>query len=352
MAISKAAVFNERLRRQGLLPPAKGREDYLALFARLQPVSPPYFSCPGSPPSLRHRTTFDDMELAGRFRERRELVKGRFLNKTIGYVLDSDLALYANAFQRPLAKMTWLQRQVFETLQTTGPLTPRQLSEETGLLNKEIMPALHRLQEAFLVYEDQLTTDPERGWYIFATEWPDITVCAEQWETAAAEVLLRFLAAHVFASASQVKDWSGWGSKDVQRLLAGLESRGAVIPATVDGFGEGWLRTEDADLPTEPAPPTVFLLHKADPLVRAHAGELKTQFPGMEVLQYLLIDGAFQGAVLGHWRIGPHDVDDIVVTLPSAERSARKDEIIRAVAWGYQPPFSHIRQYAGESIMG
>ncbi|MHB9023100.1 MAG: hypothetical protein ACYC7E_02855 [Armatimonadota bacterium] len=149
-----------------------------------------------------------------------------------------------------------------------------------------------------------------------------------------------------------MKDWSGWGGKDVQRLLGGLESRGAVIPATIPGLGDGLLRVEDADLSTEPAPPTVFMLHKADPLVRAHASGLKEQFPGVEVLQYLLIDGAFQGAVLGHWRIGPHDVEDIAVTLPPAERTTRQDEIIRAVAWGYQPPFSHIRQYAGAGVEG
>jgi hypothetical protein len=36
-----------------------------------------------------------------------------------------------------------------------GGLTPQQIKEETGLLNQEIMPALHRLQEAFVVYEDR-----------------------------------------------------------------------------------------------------------------------------------------------------------------------------------------------------
>jgi hypothetical protein len=34
-------------------------------------------------------------------------------------------------------------------------LTIQQIKEDTGLLVKEITPVLHRLQEAFLVYEDQ-----------------------------------------------------------------------------------------------------------------------------------------------------------------------------------------------------
>ena len=54
-------------------------------------------------------------------------------------------------------------------------------------------------------------------------------------------------------------------------------------------------------------------MHRADPLVKSHSSELKDRFGGEEVLQYLLIDGEFAGAVLGHWRIGPRDVDDILL---------------------------------------
>jgi hypothetical protein len=172
----------------------------------------------------------------------------------------------------------------------------------------------------------------------------------EQVARTASTVLLRFLESHVFATVQQVKDWSGWSTNDVKRLLASLESCGLVVPAAVAGLGEGWLRVEEVQLTAAPAPPTVFMLHKADPLVRSHATELKERYHGAEVLQYLLIDGAFQGAVLGHWRIGPHDVEDIVLDLPAEERAARREAIIRAVSWGYQPPFSHIRRYAGEAI--
>jgi len=350
MDITRDSILAERLRRQGLLQPVTTYEEYTALFALIGPVSPVYFSCPGSPPSITHRAAFDDMELAGRFRERRELVKGRFLNKTLGYVLEGDLELYANAFRRPLEGMTWTQREVFHALETAGPLTPRQLSEETGLMNKEVMPALHRLQEAFLVYEDQPTTDWERGWYVFESEWPEITIAEERREEAASAVLLRFLQSHVFATAGQMKDWSGWAGRDVKRLLDCLAAHGAILPVNVAGLGDGWMRAEDVDLQATAAPPTVFMLHKSDPLVRSHASELKERYHGLEVLQYLLIDGAFRGAALGHWRIGPHDVDDIVVELPATEQDARREEIIRAVGWGYRPPYSRIRKYAGRNV--
>ena len=152
MDITRETILAERLCRQRLLEPVGTAEEYAALFALLQPVAPYFFSCPGSPPTLVHRTAFNEQPLIERLREGRAVVKGRFLGGTIGYVLEGDLAGYANAFRRPLEKMTWTQRQVFQALQHTGPLTPRQLAEETDLMNKEVMPALHRLQEAFLVY--------------------------------------------------------------------------------------------------------------------------------------------------------------------------------------------------------
>ena len=51
--------------------------------------------------------------------------------------------------------------------------------------------------------------------------------------------------------------------------------------------------------------------------------ELKERFGGLEVLQYLLIDRNFAGAVCGHWRIGPHDVEEMASsTGPTGTRQA------------------------------
>lgn len=350
MSSTKEAIFAERLRRQRLLDPVKTPEEYASLFRLLQPVSPVYFSCPGDPPSLVHRAVFDDRDVSSGWRKTREIVKGRFLGGTIGYVFSEELGLYANAFQRPLVRLSRDQELVFDTLMHVGPLTPRQIKEETGLLNKEVMPILHRLQQAFLVYEDQLDTDWERAWYIFSQEWPDLVIEPDRWEAAAEEVLRRFLSTHVFASVEQVKDWSGWSVKDIKHLLRLVQANGDITSCTIDGLGEGWISTEDTIVDTLAPSSTVFMLHKADPLVRAGISELKRRFAGLEVLQYLLIDGDFRGAVCGHWRIGPHDVEDIVIDLPAKERMARKSEIIDAVAWKYRPPSHRILRYAGEAI--
>jgi len=350
MRNAKEAIFVERLRRQRLADPVKTPEEYTALFRALQPVSPIFFSYPGSAPALVHRAGFDDQVLTADWRRTRKIVKGRFLSGTIGYVLREDLALYANAFQRPLSKFNSNQQLVYDTLAHVGPLAPRQIKEETGLLNKEIMPILHRLQEAFLVYEDQVDSDWERAWHVFEREWPGVSIQPELCERAAKEVLSRFLHAHIFATLDQIKSWSGWPAKDINHLLRSLEANGIVTACGIEGLGDGWIHADDTSLDCKEPLHSVFMLHKADSLARTAMGELRSRSAGLEVLQYLLIDGEFQGAVCGHWRIGPHDVEDIVLDLPENERMARKDEILEAVAWKYHPPSHHILRYDGQPV--
>jgi len=348
--IDQATVFAERLRRQRLTEPLENPDDYTELFRLLQPVSPVASSAPGDPPRLVHRTVFDNGAVADQMREQRIMIKGRFLGGTIGYVLAEDLELYANAFCRQLSRFSDIQQTVLDLLQYAGPLTPRQLKEETGLLNKQIMPALHRLQQAFMVYEDQVDSDWERSWYDFAAEWPEINLDEGQWESAAAQVLRRFLHGHVFATMEQLKDWSRLPSRPLTKLVGDMEENNILVPQKVEGLGEGWICAEDVSLKAYKPTRSVFMLHKSDFLVRSHVRELKRRFGEYEVLQYLLIDGSFQGAVLGHWRIGPHDVDNIIVELPTAERKDRRKEILSAVEWQYQPPHSNILSYDGEKV--
>ena len=233
-------------------------------------------------------------------------------------------------------------------VQQLGPLTPRQLKAETGLLNKQIMPALHRLQQAFLVYEDQTDSDWERAWYDMASEWPDLELNPAD-ETATREVVLRVVQNDVFITFEQLTDWAQLPAKRLREAVVALEDSRAVVPLAVAGLGEGWIRADLRTIAAFDTPRGVWMLHKADPLVRSHASELKRRFGGLETLQYLLIDGAFSGAVCGHWRISAHDVEDIALDLPRGERDARRAEILAAVAAVYQPPGSRILRYAGRA---
>ena len=155
-AADAPSILAERLRRQGLARPIARVAGFETLFRRLQPVSTGALVRPGSPPRLAHRTRFDSEAVADTLRPTRRIVKGRFQGGGVGYVHASDLALYANAFRRPIGEMSVTQAQVYEALRDGGPLTSSLLKEETGLLKKQINPALQRLQEACLLYEDQV----------------------------------------------------------------------------------------------------------------------------------------------------------------------------------------------------
>ena len=129
-----------------------------------------------------------------------------------------------------------------------------------------------------------------------------------------------------------------------------MEHSRAIVPMKVEGLGEGWTLSKEAPPESNQLPPTVFMLHRSDILVRSQATELKRRFGDREILQYLLIDGRFRGAVLGHWRIGPYDVENIILELPAGQREARQEEVLQAVRWGYRPPNHNILRYDGKLL--
>ncbi len=164
------------MERHGFARRAQTDGEFRRLVQTLQPLAPEYMSMPGSAPRLMHRTSNDDEEMANRLRASRELVKGRFAAGNVSYVLQEDLELYATAFRKPLSRFNDEHDLIQRTLQSTGPgpLSTRQLREETGLSHKKIMPAVHRLQQAFLLYEDQEDESWERPWSLFESEWPEV----------------------------------------------------------------------------------------------------------------------------------------------------------------------------------
>ena len=67
-------------------------------------------------------------------------------------------------------------------------------------------------------------------------------------------------------------------------------------------------------------------------------------------LQYLLIDGELKGAVLGHWRFRPYDVEDIVLLLPKDECQRREKKVLAVVSYSYKPPHHNILKYCGNKL--
>jgi hypothetical protein len=343
------SILAARMKAQGFADPLRDEADYPDLFQRLQPVSPIAMTYPGNPPALVKRTAFDSAEASDDLRADRLVVKARFLDGTVGYVMVRDLGDYAVAFRKQPKRLNPTEREVLAAVRELGPITPRLLKEETGILAKKVGPALAKLQRAFLVFEDQTETNWERGWSTFSSAFPDLDLDAMDREAAALRILDRFFESMVFATLQQVRDWSGLPQRELKLWVEALATDERIRAASIEGLGDGWMWSGFKFSRATPRK-SVHMLHLQDGLVRAHRTELKEHFKGREILQFLLIDGTFGGAVCGHWRIGPHDVDDIVLDLPRREKADRKNEILEEVATTYAGDRHRILRYDGKTV--
>lgn len=344
-----------RLERQRFSRPAAGEEEYCALFRAISPVFPVYWSCPGSPPELSLRAGFDGKALCFQKRAVRELVKGRFQNGSIAYIFADELPLYAAVYRKAPPDIPQA-RVILELLEREGPLTIQLIKDFTGMLVKEITPVLHKLQTAFLVFEDQTDNEWDRAWYRFDQVFPDTRLDSIPREQALETLALRFARMHLRIDAEMLRSFYRFSLKEGKALLERLAAEGKLV-----WDGTGYLTPEDASLLKQRAEagevpePSVYVLHRNDFIVRSCEHLLTKQFPArkaqqQDVLYYLLIDGRFQGAVYGRFRNGPFEVEDVVPVLDPEEALLRKEEILAALSRVCDPQKSPARLYCGEPL--
>ena len=318
------------MKRQHLTHKADESE-YISLYRDLQPGQNVYWNGFGDPPSLTFRADFDDIEFNRLWQADRSLLKGRFVGGNLGWIMKDDFELFACLFCKPLDKPTEKQLVIKELIEREGPFNIQQIKEITGMLVKEITPVLHRLQEAFLIYEDQYDGEWDRGWYKFSEMFPDVNINKYTKTEALKIILQRFSYRQVCFNAEMVKSFYKLPAKIIKEAMASLASEG-VIEETENG----WLLKKDIELlekyETKPAN-FVYAMHRNDFLVKSNEYWLKEKFkhPEHETLQYLLIDGEFRGAVVGHFRNGPYDLEDVILDLSAEEAADRKAEILEAV---------------------
>ncbi len=334
--MKQQAMIALRLKRQHLVQKAD-EGAYTALYRDLQPGQNVYWNGFGQPPTLSFRADFDDLSFNRDRQLSRALLKGRFSGGNLGWIMKEDLELFACLYQKPLSNPTDIQMYLLGLIEREGPFNIAQIKEESGLLVKEITPALHRLQEAFLIYEDQYDGEWDRGWYRFAEMFPAVDLNRYTKVEALKIVLQRFAYRMVWFDLEMAKSFYKLPAKEIKTALQELIAEDILTEQ--DG---GYLRCADADiLITEEAEQAsfVYAIHRNDVLYKAYEPRLKklvAEWIGgavltydHEPLQYLLIDGEFCGAVVGHFRNGPYDLNDVI--LADASFAARKDEILSAV---------------------
>jgi len=342
-----------RMKRQNLYE-AVGRNEYETLFRNMSPVPTMYWTRPGDPPTLPSHADFDDYEYNTRCRARRELLKGRFGGGTIAYVTKEDMELFGCLYQKEISRYTQTQSEIIELFEQEGPMNIKLIKELTGLLVKAISPQLHKLQEAFVVYEDQLDNEWDRGWYLFKSEFPEIDLSRYTKKEALKRLLPRVFHLMVFADDEQLKSYYRLPVKQISEAVRELVQEGALVEIIIEGK-KGYMRPEDITYlesnTLDPYEPKIILIQKNDFLARAYADRMKSAFPAdWDSLYYILVDGEFHGIVAGRFRFGPHDVEDIMLDLSEYEKRERREEIIEAVYQIFDKDSSPIKRYCGHAM--
>jgi len=308
------------------------KKEYVKLYRDLSPGLNLHWHGFGQPPCLVNRTDFDDVAYNGKRQLERTLVKGRFQNGNIGFVEAEQMEVFACMYSKPYHPNEYTET-LLHLIEREGPMNIQLMKEMTGLLVKEITPALHRLQEAFLLFEDQNDGEWDRAWYQFEEIFPEADRKRYTRQQALECVLPGLFYRFVYLTTENVRHFYGLPKKDISAALKKMEKEGKL---TV--WQDGWIMPSDKALLEEKQYEPVhhvMALHRNDPLVRIEEWHLKEVYKGKEkgseVMQYLLIDGQIRGAVMGHFRYGPYDLHEIRTELSEEELQNRRGEILEAV---------------------
>ena len=323
------------------------KDEYIALYRDTQPGQNVYWNGFGDPPSLTYRANFNDMEFNRERQRTHALVKGRFAGGNLGWIMPEDMEIYAAAFMKPLVNPTPRHTVLLELIERE-PLTIQQMKEETGMLVKEITPVLHRLQEAFLIYEDQFDGEWDRGWHKFTDMHPDVELTKYSRHEALKILLQRFAYRHVCFDVKMAKSFYKLPEKDIKKAIAEMVEDGILIESE-SGY---ILRNDYALFDTVAVKPSkfVYAMHRNDFLVKSNEHWLKERYTHSypDTLYYLLIDGAFCGAAIGKFRYTP-EVEDIILDISKEESAIRKGEILQSVHY-LCGSNNKIKRYQGEEL--
>lgn len=345
-----------RLKRQCFNNTADSKK-YDTLFRYMSPVQTVFWTEPGQPPHLPLHADFDDYSYNQRRRAMRDILKIRF-SGCVAYAAKEDLELFACLYKKEIDRYSDVQFEIMRLIEQEGPMNIGLMKEYTKLLVKEITPALHRLQEAFIMYEDQVDNEGDRSWYLLENEFSEIDLNKYTKQEALKKLLPQFSYLNVFFNESMAKSFYKLPGKLIKEALAALIEEKILVKTEVEGSW-GYMLSEDfesfIDCNNSEIPkgnvPAVLLIQKNDFMVRSNAEDLKQRFTSKwDTLYYILLDGNFHGAVMGKFKFGPHIIEDIVLDLTEKDARRRKAEILEAVSQVFDPNESPVKRFMGGNI--
>jgi len=346
-------VLALRMHRQGFNA-RLDREEYNQLFRLMSPVSPMYWTMPGHPPVIQHRADFSDFQYNDKLRSHREIVKGRFQNGAVGYVFFDELELYIALYKKDLGKVTPKMEEILNLIAHEGPINVKGMKEVLGMYVKDITPFLHKLQSAFIVFEDQRSVEWDRGWYVFENEFPELNIHRFSFQEALMIVLQRFQSLNVWFDVQMVESFYKLPKKAIQTALDILVERNLFYLMSLNDK-KGYISIDDFKLLEKhelmQTSNQIFCLNKNDFYVKSLEHVLKIDYPKttFEPMYYLLHKGEFKGAVYGKFRIKPDELEDVIFKIDQEAMKERYDDVIKAIGKVADYSVSPLKRYMGET---
>lgn len=341
------------LKRQNLIE-RKDDADYERCFRMMSPVPTLNWTAPGEPPIIQYRFNIDDRTLNNYNRANRNIIKGRFRGGNVGYIYADELPLFMAAYKKEINRITEIDDIVLTTIKHEGAMNIRMIKEITGLLTKQISPSLQKLQKAFIVFEDQVDNEGDRAWYILDEEFYDMGLNKYSHEEAIEEIILRFAYLNVFFDEMMIKSFTRFSNKNIKTALITLTEKGRLLKAAACEK-EGYILKEDLEEINncnKEISDDILILDLNDYLVKSNEIDLKKKFPRKKpylTLHYILKKGEFIGALLGHFRFGPNDLEDVMLDLAKSDIIKFRSRIINAIEKIYKPTDTLLKRYCGET---
>jgi len=359
-----------KLQRQHIIEPVSVH-DYDEFFKLMSPVQTLFWIEPGSPPEMQYRCAFDDAATNDYYRRERKILKGRFQGGNVGYVFYEDFPIYMAAFRKEIKFYTENEEIVLNILKREGPMEIDLIKEISGLLSKEISKALQRLQKAFMVYEDQVDKGRDRAFYIIEDEFYDMDFDKYSREDGIDHVVTQFIYQNVWVDAKMIKSFTKFTNKDIDFCIERLLERKVITRYQKDNMDpvdenpEG-LNAMDSYVLVQDRitiqsvmndiaggvvsiPKKILVLDLNDYLVKSNELYLKERFSSSEykTLHYIYADKEIIGRVLGYFRFGPNDLEDVEIDI---ECDYDKQRIIEAVELVYEGQETKLKRFNGELL--
>ncbi len=329
------------------------RDEYQTLFRFMSPVTPMYWSMPGNPPVIQHRADFSDFQYNDKLRSRREIVKGRFQGGSVGYVFFDELELFIALYKKDLGKITPKMDEIISLIEHEGPINVKGMKEVLGMYVKDITPILHKLQLAFIVFEDQRSVEWDRGWYVFEREFPELDFNRYTMNEALKIIIKRCQKLLVWFDVKMLENVYKLPKKILQNAIEELIHEKELQDLEIEGV-KGYISLLDYHqihhLDLSQTSNQIFCMNKNDYYVKAMEHLLQNDFPktDYEPMYYLLHQGEFIGAVYGKFRIRPDELEDVILKKDIENMSLRKDEIIKAIGKVADYSVSPLKRFMGE----